>query len=54
VPPWCVVINATRPKQLPGGTFGFSCALIIRRLTEGERHDKMTLNAVLRSDGVAK
>lgn len=23
VPPWCLVINATRPKQLPGGTFGF-------------------------------
>ncbi|HEX6167261.1 MAG TPA: 2,3,4,5-tetrahydropyridine-2,6-dicarboxylate N-succinyltransferase [Acidimicrobiales bacterium] len=53
VPPWCVVINATRPKQLPGGTFGFPCALIIRRLTEGERHDKTTLNAVLRSHGVA-
>jgi 2,3,4,5-tetrahydropyridine-2-carboxylate N-succinyltransferase len=53
VPPWCVVINATRPKQLPGGTFGFPCALIIRRLSEGERHDKTTLNAVLRSHGVA-
>jgi 2,3,4,5-tetrahydropyridine-2-carboxylate N-succinyltransferase len=53
VPPWCLVINATRPKELPGGTFGFPCALIIRRFTEGERHDKAALNAVLREHGVA-
>ena len=53
VPPWCLVINATRPKDLPGGTFGFPCALIIRRLGEGERHDKATLNAILREHGVA-
>src|SRR5918993_859938 len=53
VPPWCLVINATRPKDLPGGTFGFPCALIIKRFAEGERHDKATLNAVLRQHGVA-
>ena len=53
VPPWCLVINATRPKELPGGTFGFPCALIIKRFAEGERHDKATLNAVLRQHGVA-
>ncbi len=53
VPPWCVVINATRPKTLPGGTFGFPCALIIKRLAEGERHDKAALTAVLRGHGVA-
>jgi 2,3,4,5-tetrahydropyridine-2-carboxylate N-succinyltransferase len=53
VPPWCVVINATRPKELPGGTFGFPCALIIKRLAEGERHDKATLNEVLREHGAA-
>jgi 2,3,4,5-tetrahydropyridine-2-carboxylate N-succinyltransferase len=53
VPPWSVVINATRPRALPGGTFGFPCALIIRRLVEGERHDKAALNAVLRRHGVA-
>lgn len=52
VPPWTVVINATRPKELPGGTFGFPCALIIRHLAEGERHDKAALNAVLRDHGV--
>ena len=53
VPPWCVVVQATRPKELPGGTFGFPCALIIKRLTEGQRHDKVTLNEVLRDHGVA-
>ena len=53
VPPCCLVINATRPKDLCGGTFGFPCALILKRFAEGERHDKATLNAVLRQHGVA-
>ncbi|HET6834953.1 MAG TPA: CPBP family glutamic-type intramembrane protease [Acidimicrobiales bacterium] len=47
VPPWCLVIDATRRKQLAGGTFGFPCALIVKRFAKGERHDKATLNAVL-------
>jgi 2,3,4,5-tetrahydropyridine-2,6-dicarboxylate N-succinyltransferase len=49
----CLVINATRPKQLAGGTFGLPCALVIKRFAEGERHDKAALNAVLREHGVA-
>jgi 2,3,4,5-tetrahydropyridine-2-carboxylate N-succinyltransferase len=53
VPPWCLAINATRPKVLAGGTFGFPCALIIKRFAEGERHDKAALNAILREHGVA-
>jgi 2,3,4,5-tetrahydropyridine-2-carboxylate N-succinyltransferase len=53
VPPWCLVINATRPKTLPGGTFGYPCALIIKRFAAGERHDKAALNAILREHGVA-
>jgi 2,3,4,5-tetrahydropyridine-2-carboxylate N-succinyltransferase len=53
VPPWCLVINATRPKTFPGGTFGMPCALIIRRFAEGERHDKAKLNEILREHGVA-
>jgi 2,3,4,5-tetrahydropyridine-2-carboxylate N-succinyltransferase len=53
VPPWCLVINATRPKEFPGGTFGMPCALIIRRFAEGERHDKAALNEILREHGVA-
>ena len=53
VPPWCLVINATRPKEYPGGTFGLPCALIIKRFAEGERHDKAALNDILREHGVA-
>jgi 2,3,4,5-tetrahydropyridine-2,6-dicarboxylate N-succinyltransferase len=53
VPPWCLVINATRSKTYPGGTFGLPCALIIKRFTEGERHDKAALNDILRSYGTA-
>ncbi len=53
VPPWCLVINATRPKEFPGGTFGMPCALIIKRFAEGERHDKAKLNDILREHGVA-
>jgi 2,3,4,5-tetrahydropyridine-2,6-dicarboxylate N-succinyltransferase len=53
VPPWCLVINATRPKQFPGGEFGVACVLIIKRFAEGERHDKAALNDVLREHGVA-
>jgi 2,3,4,5-tetrahydropyridine-2-carboxylate N-succinyltransferase len=29
------------------------CVLIVRRLTEGERHDKAKLNDILRDHGVA-
>lgn len=53
VPPWCLVINATRPKEYPGGTFGLPCALIIKHFAEGERHDKAALNDVLRTHGAA-
>lgn len=53
VPPWCVVVNATRPREFPGGTFGMPCALILKRLTEGERHDKVALDATLREHGIA-
>jgi 2,3,4,5-tetrahydropyridine-2,6-dicarboxylate N-succinyltransferase len=53
VPPWCVVINATRSREFGGGTFGLPCCLIIKRLNEGERHDKTALNDVLRQHGVA-
>ena len=51
VPPWCLVINATRPRTFPGGTFGLACALIIKRFAPGERHDKAALNETLRSFG---
>ncbi|HEX4776772.1 MAG TPA: 2,3,4,5-tetrahydropyridine-2,6-dicarboxylate N-succinyltransferase [Acidimicrobiia bacterium] len=53
VPPWCIVVQASRRKQFPGGEFGLPCALILRRLNEGERHDKARLNDILREHGVA-
>ena len=53
VPPWCLVINATRPRDFPGGTFGLACALIIKRFEPGERHDKAALNDALRGYGVS-
>jgi 2,3,4,5-tetrahydropyridine-2-carboxylate N-succinyltransferase len=53
VPPWSVVIQGARIKQFPGGEFGVGCALIIKRLREGERHDKAKLNDILREHGAS-
>jgi 2,3,4,5-tetrahydropyridine-2-carboxylate N-succinyltransferase len=52
VPPWCVAVQAMRPRSFPGGEFGLPCILVIKRLPVGERHDKATLNEVLREHGV--
>jgi 2,3,4,5-tetrahydropyridine-2-carboxylate N-succinyltransferase len=51
VPPWSVAILATRPRTFSGGEFGLPCVLVIKRLVEGERHDKSSLNEVLRGHG---
>jgi 2,3,4,5-tetrahydropyridine-2-carboxylate N-succinyltransferase len=53
VPPWSVAVGASRRRDFPGGTYYLPCVLVLRRLTEGERHDKATLNEVLRMHGVA-
>lgn len=53
VPDWCVAVSATRPRTFAGGEFGMPCVLVVKRLTEGERHEKSTLNDVLRDHGVA-
>jgi 2,3,4,5-tetrahydropyridine-2,6-dicarboxylate N-succinyltransferase len=53
VPPWCIVVQAMRPRRFAGGEFHLPCALVIRRLTEGERADKARLNEILRDHGVA-
>ena len=53
VPPWCVAVTATRSRQFAGGEFGLPCVLVIKRLVEGERHDKAQLEDVLRYHGVA-
>jgi 2,3,4,5-tetrahydropyridine-2,6-dicarboxylate N-succinyltransferase len=52
VPERCLVVQATRPRQFPGGTFGLPCALIIKRLAEG-RLDDLALEDALREHGVS-
>jgi 2,3,4,5-tetrahydropyridine-2,6-dicarboxylate N-succinyltransferase len=51
VPAWSVAVSATRSRSFPGGRFGLACVLVIKRLAEGERHDKGALNAILRDHG---
>ena len=53
VPDYCVAVSANRRREYPGGEFFLPCVLIIRRLGEGERHDKVALNAILRESGVS-
>lgn len=53
VPERAIVVSGTRMREFPGGTFGLPCALVLRYLEEGEEHDKLKLNAVLRDHGVA-
>lgn len=53
VPSWCVAVGGTRPRSFPGGDFGLPAILVIKRLTEGERHDKSALNDILRDHGQA-
>jgi 2,3,4,5-tetrahydropyridine-2-carboxylate N-succinyltransferase len=53
VPDYCVAVTASRRREYPGGEFYLPCVLIIKRLSEGESHDKVALNALLREQGVA-
>jgi 2,3,4,5-tetrahydropyridine-2-carboxylate N-succinyltransferase len=48
VPPWCVAVMGSRERRFKGGTFHLPCVLIVKRLEEGRRHDKASLNAFLR------
>jgi 2,3,4,5-tetrahydropyridine-2,6-dicarboxylate N-succinyltransferase len=52
VPAWCVAVTAGRRRVYPGGEFFLPCVLVIKRLTEGERHDTARLNEILREHGV--
>ncbi|MDP9239334.1 MAG: 2,3,4,5-tetrahydropyridine-2,6-dicarboxylate N-succinyltransferase [Actinomycetota bacterium] len=52
VPPWSVAVGGTRQREFGGGTFGLPCVLLIKRLAEGERHDKAGLNDALRRHGL--
>ncbi|HWE71098.1 MAG TPA: 2,3,4,5-tetrahydropyridine-2,6-dicarboxylate N-succinyltransferase [Acidimicrobiales bacterium] len=53
VPPWCVAVQASRRREFPGGEFFLPCVLVIKRLTEGQRHDKAQLNDILRQHGLS-
>ncbi|HEX3794615.1 MAG TPA: 2,3,4,5-tetrahydropyridine-2,6-dicarboxylate N-succinyltransferase [Acidimicrobiales bacterium] len=53
VPPWSVAVSASRRREYPGGEFFLPCVLIIKQLSEGERHDKVQLNEVLRTHSVS-
>jgi 2,3,4,5-tetrahydropyridine-2-carboxylate N-succinyltransferase len=53
VPSWTVAVSATRPRAFAGGEFGLPCVLVIKKLGEGERHDKGKLNDILRDHGAA-
>ena len=53
IPPWCVAVQASRRREYPGGEFFLPCVLVIKRITEGERHDKAKLNDILRHHGVS-
>ncbi|ABK53616.1 2,3,4,5-tetrahydropyridine-2,6-dicarboxylate N-succinyltransferase [Acidothermus cellulolyticus 11B] len=52
-PAWSVCVGSTRVRSFPGGDFGMPCLLVLRRLAEGETHDKLALNDILRDHGVA-
>jgi 2,3,4,5-tetrahydropyridine-2,6-dicarboxylate N-succinyltransferase len=51
-PAWSVCVSGTRSRTFPGGEFGMPCVLVLKRLQAGDRHDKTTLNDVLRDHGV--
>ena len=51
VPAWSVAVAGTRPRSFPGGEFGLPAVLVIKRLTEGERHDKSAIVVSLRDHG---
>lgn len=52
IPDWCVAVGGTRYKEFKGGTFGLPAVLILKRLEEGRRHDKASLNDILRDHGI--
>jgi 2,3,4,5-tetrahydropyridine-2,6-dicarboxylate N-succinyltransferase len=52
IPERAVAVQATRPREFAGGTFGLSCVLVLRTLAEGEDHDDLQLNDLLREHGI--
>jgi 2,3,4,5-tetrahydropyridine-2-carboxylate N-succinyltransferase len=52
-PAWSVCVSSTRVKSFPGGEFTSPCLLVLSRLAEGARHDKLKLNEILREHEVS-
>lgn len=53
IPERAVAVGSSRLKLFPGGEFAMPCILVLRTLAEGEIHDKLALNDVLREHGIA-
>jgi len=47
------VVVDERAKKYAGGEFGLPGVLVLKRLSEGERHNKAKLNDILRDSGLA-
>jgi len=52
-PERAVCVGSSRVKSFEGGDFGLPCMLVLRYLEEGQEHDKLVLNEILREHGVA-
>jgi 2,3,4,5-tetrahydropyridine-2,6-dicarboxylate N-succinyltransferase len=52
VPERAIAVQATRPRDFPGGTFGLACVLVLRTLEEGQTHDDLQINDLLREHGI--
>ena len=53
IPERAVAVGASRVRSFPAGDFAMPCILVLRTLAEGQIHDKLALNDVLREHGVA-
>jgi 2,3,4,5-tetrahydropyridine-2-carboxylate N-succinyltransferase len=51
-PAWSVCVGGTRMRKFTGGEYGMPALLVLRRLPEGNRHDKTELNQILRDHGI--
>ena len=51
VPDWCVAVSATRARRSPAARSACRACSWMKRLNEGERHDKCELNDILRDHG---
>ncbi|MBX6391421.1 MAG: 2,3,4,5-tetrahydropyridine-2,6-dicarboxylate N-succinyltransferase [Frankia sp.] len=52
IPERAVAVGSSKVRSFPGGEFAMPCILVLRTLAEGEIHDKLALNDVLREHGV--